>query len=194
MFTSDQLVVRTGYSVQAPTTARLLAGPPDAPFVPANVDNKQWLPGVAGQLDTVSAGAIGAVAYDSFEVGARVCLTSGARMRAPLQPSGGGSGWRQHPGPSRQPRTPTTSRPRQAVVTDVRGRPITVPRYWPPVAIGVLAAVFAWYRVPDGQRDTLYAEDGVLFLPRGRSAATSRCSGSRTPGTSTWSPGSSRGG
>ena len=88
VFTSDQLVVRTGYSVQAPTTARLLVGPPDAPFIPANVDNKQWLPGVAGQLDTVSAGAIGAVAYDSFEVGARVCLTSIAV--GILQPPGGG--------------------------------------------------------------------------------------------------------
>jgi hypothetical protein len=87
-FTSEALVVRTGYSVPEPTTARLLAGPPDSPFVPANVDNKVWLPGVPGQLDTVSVEAIGAVAYDSFEVGARVCLTS--ISVGSLQPPGGG--------------------------------------------------------------------------------------------------------
>jgi hypothetical protein len=56
--------------------------------------------------------------------------------------------------------------PPPAPVTDLRGRPMTLPRYWPPTAIGVLAALLAWYRVPDGQRNTLYAEDGVLFLPQ----------------------------
>lgn len=56
--------------------------------------------------------------------------------------------------------------PPPAPVTGLRGRPLILPAVWPPVLIGVLAAVLAWYRVPDGQRNTLYAEDGVLFLPQ----------------------------
>lgn len=74
--TGDQLVVRTLYSVEQPTTARLLAGPPGEPFEAANEKIQLWTPGANGVLDTVSTDALAQVGYDTLEVGATFCLTS----------------------------------------------------------------------------------------------------------------------
>ena len=60
----------------------------------------------------------------------------------------------------------TDRTPPLAAVTGLRGRPISLPARWPALLIGVLAPVIAWYRVPTGQRDTLYAEDGLIFAYR----------------------------
>lgn len=49
------------------------------------------------------------------------------------------------------------------IVTGIRGQPVTRSPIWPAV-LGLLAACLAWLRLQPDVRDTLYAEDGVLFV------------------------------
>lgn len=68
---------------------------------------------------------------------------------------------------TRQPAvTPAADTAEAVAVTGIRGRPMTLPAVWPTFLIGIVATALAWYRVPSGQRDTLYAEDGLIFVYR----------------------------
>ena len=67
-----------------------------------------------------------------------------------------------------------------------RGLPATMAPGWPAPALGFVVALLAWLRLQPDLRDTLYAEDGLLFVhDQAVHGGVSLCSGSPTPGTST---------
>jgi len=83
----DDLVVRSLVTVDRPTRERVLVSPgQEADYAAANFDDKQWLPGSAGMLDTVTRAPIATIVIDSLTPGVRVCLR--ALAVGTVQPAG----------------------------------------------------------------------------------------------------------
>lgn len=75
--TGGKLVVRTDFTVDAPTSERVYVLSPDRPkWRAANGDPRVWRPGQAAQLDTVAAGTITGLQILRFTPGVPLCISS----------------------------------------------------------------------------------------------------------------------